>query len=292
MSWTDVLTGAHRAGLGPSAIIYCLAADRPQHPLRLHRPAELRSGRVHDGRWLRPGYALIQDQGWPLFPSIMIGLLAAVVLALILGVPPCDFAPTISRSRRSRPRRRSGRSSGQRASRTSSVVRTVATASSTACGRSNCRPQAPEPPRRCALPRPGLPGVRLLHHDRRLVARAAAVRLRLPVDAQPVGPCPQEHPRGRGRRTQPRQERLLLQDAGARARRRHRRDGRHHERLATSNVAPSDFATDLHLVAPRIEFHARAQLQRGNLIKLSALNFAAPPSKGRRQNKRCCRASD
>ena len=33
--------------------------------------------------------------------------------------------------------------------------------------------------------------------------------------AQPVGPCAQGHPRGRGCRARPRQERLLLQDAGA-----------------------------------------------------------------------------
>ena len=42
---------------------------------------------------------------------------------------------------------------------------------------------------------------------------AIASLRRLPADAQPVGPGAQEHPRGRGRRPQPGQERLRLQDA-------------------------------------------------------------------------------
>src|SRR3546814_2703770 len=43
-------------------------------------------------------------------------------------------------------------------------------------------------------------------------------RAGLPAHAQPVGSRAQVHPRGRGRGRQPREERLLLQDAGARPR--------------------------------------------------------------------------
>ncbi len=46
----------------------------------------------------------------------------------------------------------------------------------------------------------------------------------------PWGRVVKAHPRGRGRRPQPRQERQLLQDAGAHPRRRHRRPRRHHLR--------------------------------------------------------------
>ena len=42
---------------------------------------------------------------------------------------------------------------------------------------------------------------------------ALLVSVRLPAHAQPVGPGRQGDPRGRGRRPQPGQERLLLQDA-------------------------------------------------------------------------------
>ena len=49
----------------------------------------------------------------------------------------------------------------------------------------------------------------------------------LAADPQPVGPCAQGDPRGRGRRPQPRQERLLVQDAGADPRRHVRRARRH-----------------------------------------------------------------
>ena len=66
------------------------------------------------------------------------------------------------------------------------------------------------------------PGRRPLGADRRLVARRDLRRRRLAADAQPVGPRAQGDPRGRGRRAQPRQERLQLQDAGADHRRRDR----------------------------------------------------------------------
>lgn len=86
MSWTDVLTGAIEQGIGPQAIVYCLAAIG----LNIHFGY---TGLLNFGQaafMLVGGYAvgaLIQDQGWPLLPSLIVGLLAAVVLAIVLGVP-------------------------------------------------------------------------------------------------------------------------------------------------------------------------------------------------------------
>lgn len=86
MDWSSVLTGAIEQGIGPSAIIYCLAAIG----LNIHFGY---TGLLNFGQaafMMVGGYALgslIQTWGWPLFPSLVVGLLMAVVLALILGVP-------------------------------------------------------------------------------------------------------------------------------------------------------------------------------------------------------------
>jgi len=86
MSWFDVLTGAIEQALGPQAIVFCLAAIG----LNIHFGY---TGLLNFGQaafMLVGGYAvgaLIQDLNWPLFPSIIVGLLAAVILALVLGVP-------------------------------------------------------------------------------------------------------------------------------------------------------------------------------------------------------------
>ena len=86
MSWSDVLTGAIEQGIGPSAIIYCLAAIG----LNIHFGY---TGLLNFGQaafMLVGGYAvgrLDPDLGLTCWPSIIVGLLAAVVLALVLGVP-------------------------------------------------------------------------------------------------------------------------------------------------------------------------------------------------------------
>ncbi len=70
-----------------------LAADRrgrdrghrPQHPLRLHRPAQHRPvGFMLLGAY---GFAISITQGLPLLVAILVGLVAAGVFALVLGVP-------------------------------------------------------------------------------------------------------------------------------------------------------------------------------------------------------------
>jgi branched-chain amino acid transport system permease protein len=86
MSWLDVLSGAIEQALGPQAIIYCLAAIG----LNIHFGY---TGLLNFGQaafMMVGGYAvgsLVQTWDQNLWLSIVVGLLASVVLALVLGVP-------------------------------------------------------------------------------------------------------------------------------------------------------------------------------------------------------------
>ena len=86
MSWLDVLSGAIEQALGPQAIIYCLAAIG----LNIHFGY---TGLLNFGQaafMMVGGYAvgaLVQTWEQNLWLSIVVGLLASVVLALVLGVP-------------------------------------------------------------------------------------------------------------------------------------------------------------------------------------------------------------
>ena len=86
MSWLDVLSGAVEQALGPQAVIYCLAAIG----LNIHFGY---TGLLNFGQaafMMVGGYAvgaLVQSYEQNLWLSVVVGLLAAVVLALILGVP-------------------------------------------------------------------------------------------------------------------------------------------------------------------------------------------------------------
>lgn len=86
MSWLDVLSGALEQAVGPSAIIYCLAAIG----LNIHFGY---TGLLNFGQaafMMVGGYAvgaLVQTWAVNLWLSVVVGLLGAVVLALILGVP-------------------------------------------------------------------------------------------------------------------------------------------------------------------------------------------------------------
>ena len=86
MSWLDVLSGAIEQALGPQAVVYCLAAIG----LNIHFGY---TGLLNFGQaafMMVGGYAvgaLVQTWGQNLWLSMVVGLLAAVVLALILGVP-------------------------------------------------------------------------------------------------------------------------------------------------------------------------------------------------------------
>ena len=86
MNWLDVLSGAIEQALGPQAIIYCLAAIG----LNIHFGY---TGLLNFGQaafMMVGGYAvgaLVQTWSQNLWLSMLVGLLAAVLLALVLGVP-------------------------------------------------------------------------------------------------------------------------------------------------------------------------------------------------------------
>ena len=193
---------------------------RAQHPLRLHRPAQLRPGRLPGRRRLRPRHQRSTYFGWSFWVGVLVGLLAAVVLALLLGCPPCGCGPTTWPSSPSPPARSSAWSLR------STCVPTVHRRRRTGCRTS--------PTTSTTSTRSAPATLRLLGRSSSTSARlwlllvgwALVALLRLLVfllDAQPVGPGAQGDPRGRGRRPQPRQERLLLQDAEPGPRRRLRR---------------------------------------------------------------------
>lgn len=86
MSWLDVLTGAVEQAVGPTAIVYCLAAIG----LNIHFGY---TGLLNFGQaafMMVGGYAvgsLVQTWGQNLWLSIIIGILMSLVLALVLGIP-------------------------------------------------------------------------------------------------------------------------------------------------------------------------------------------------------------
>lgn len=86
MNWMDVLSGAVEQAVGPQAMIYCLAAIG----LNIHFGY---TGLLNFGQaafMMVGGYAvgaLVQTWEQNLWLSIVVGLLAAVLLALVLGVP-------------------------------------------------------------------------------------------------------------------------------------------------------------------------------------------------------------
>ena len=86
MDWWAIISNALRAGIGTTAIIYCPRRDRPEPALRLHRPAQLRPGRVHGRRRLRRRHH-DRHYGWPLWWASSSAWRAGVVLALLLGAP-------------------------------------------------------------------------------------------------------------------------------------------------------------------------------------------------------------
>ncbi|MBC7596517.1 MAG: branched-chain amino acid ABC transporter permease [Kineosporiaceae bacterium] len=86
MSWMDVLTGAMEQAVGPTAIVYCLAAIG----LNIHFGY---TGLLNFGQaafMMVGGYAvgaLVQTWGQNLWLSVVVGLLMTIVLAFVLGIP-------------------------------------------------------------------------------------------------------------------------------------------------------------------------------------------------------------
>ncbi len=194
------------------------------------------------------GFAISITNGLPFVMAVLVALLVAIVFAIILGIPTLrlrgDYLAivTISAPRSSAWWGARACSPRRPAARTASPGRATATRS-TPSARSRRHHLHPvvhvleQRRQRLVDPHRGVGPRRPLH------PRA------VPAHAQPLGPCREGHPRGRGRRPLPRQERLLVQDAGARLRRCARSPGRHHLRPAELGAARRDGPFDdvLHL---------------------------------------------
>ena len=196
-------------------------------PLRLHRPAELRPGRVRAARRLRAG-GHGRALGLPIWVGILVGIAASVVLALLLGIPTlrlrADYLAivTIAAAEILRLVFRS-------------VWATPSPAAPAVCRGFNAGFYALAPSRRT---RYGILGMRL---ERRqlwvtlvgwiLVALSGLLVCSLIHSpwGRVVG-----HPRGRGRRPQPRARTSTGTRCRPHPRRRHRRPRRH--RLASASA--------------------------------------------------------
>ncbi len=226
MDWGLILTNALRAAVGLDTVDLRAGRHRPERALRLHRPAQLRAGRLPRRRRLRPGDLASRRTTCRPCRASLVGLAGAVVLALLLGVPGAAAARRLPGDRHA----------GGRRDRPA-VVRPVSlreyTNGSDGLSTSRSGFYSLNPLSQ------GRYGIGRVSFDERqtwvLIVGWTLVALvlpaGLPAHAQPVGPRAQGHPRGRGRRAQPRQERLLLQAAEPGPRRRARLPRRVHDRL-------------------------------------------------------------
>ena len=236
MDWSLIFSVSLTTAVGPVGGRLRPGRHRPERALRLHRPAQLRPGR-------RSSPSVPTRSPWASTPSGCRSGCAcsscsstASVLALILGVPTlrlrADYLAIVTIA------------AGE-------IIRLVLRAArfrETTGGAAGIQDFAddffdlnPFGRGTYALDIPGTVDRRRVHRHRRswvlLVGWslvALTCRARLPPGAQPVGPGAQGHPGGRGRRAQPRQERLLLQDAVPRRR---RRDRRHRRRASSPSPA-------------------------------------------------------
>ena len=91
-------------------------------------------------------------------------------------------------------------------------------------------------------------GQQMVGHHRGVGAGGTDQPGRVPDRAQPVGSGAQVHPGGRGRGSQPGQERVPVQDASPHHRRGHRRDGRGHRCHQDFGGRPQRLQTPSHLL--------------------------------------------
>ena len=85
MDWTQIFGLSLQQALGPTAIVYCLAAIG----LNVHfgYTGLLNFGQSAFMLLGAYGFAISITQGWPLVIAILVGLMVAFVFALVLGVP-------------------------------------------------------------------------------------------------------------------------------------------------------------------------------------------------------------
>ena len=249
MDWQLILSVSLTTAFGPQAVVLRAGRHRPQPPLRLHRPRQLRPGRLRRRRRLHASPWASTPSACRSGSACSSSLVTASVLALILGVPDAAAARRLPRHRHDRGRRDHPAAS-LRAARFRDDDRR--------------RGRHPELRRRLLRPQPVLRRhVRARHprhrHRRRRTRAnqiwvllvgwtivALACLLVYLLVRSPWGRVAEGDPRGRGRRAQPRQERLRLQAAVARRRRRDRRHRRHASSpSARQSVVPDSLGTAL-----------------------------------------------
>ncbi len=207
MDWSAIVEDTLRALVGREAIIYALAAIG----LNVHfgYTGLLNFGQVAFMAIGGYGVAIsVLEWDLPLWVGVFFGIGAAVLLALLLGLPTlrlrADYlaivtiaASEIFRLMISAPSWRAGH---RRVRRPDRLQLGLLRAQPDPRGHLRLRPVGVQ------LPHPvGAAGG--------LDAGASGHPARLPAHPQPVGPGRQGHPRGRGRRALARQERVRLQDA-------------------------------------------------------------------------------
>ena len=242
MDWANILTNALRASIGLETIFFALAAIGLNVHFGYTGPAELRPGRVPRASAAYGIAITVPISGLPFWLGILVGLVGAVVLALLLGIPTlrlrADYLAIVTIAaaeifrlfvRSVSLRDQTGGSSGlpafvRRASTTSTRSPTGTYGFGPGSGSAS-----------------GELWVLLVGWA--LVALSCLLVWLLM--RSPWGRVLKAHPRGRGRRPQPRQERLRLQDAGAGPRRRDRRLGGFIFALGRASVQPDLYGTEL-----------------------------------------------
>ena len=254
MDWSNILDNSSRPLIGVRDRRVRTGRDRPERPVRLHRTAELRPGGVHGGRRLRPGIDR-RDVRLVVLVGILVGFAGVVVLALLLGVPTlrlrADYLAIVTIAA----------AEIIRLIFRSVTLRDTFGGTDGISGFSNdFYALNPYDDRRRVRPvqfGPGTCGCSSSAGSSSILA----VPHRVGADAQPVGPGAQGDPRGRGRRAQPRQERVLVQDAGADPRRRARRLGGFIFALAQAAVQPDNYS-------PNLTFYAYTILILGGVARV------------------------
>ena len=151
----------------------------------------------------------ITEYDWPWYAALPLAFAVRSPSPCCSASRRCDCAPTTWRSSRSPPPRSSATSSARRGSPGSPVAPTAGRAGPSFF--QDLNPWVNDD--RFHIGDADLRRLPPVHDGPRLVARGSRVAARLGADAQSMGPRAEEHPRGRGRRPGPRQERRRVQDA-------------------------------------------------------------------------------
>ena len=233
MDWVQISRNTRSSMISPTTIAYALAALGLAVHFGYAGLLNLGLAGFMAARRLRLRHLRSSRFGFPVVGGVLVGARRSVIFALILGIPTLrlrgDYLAIVTIAAAEVVRLLSSR---RRRSTTSPVGRRPAAATSRASAPRTRSRRAPTASVRGSTTRPagGCASSACIVARHRRAARLAA-------HAQPVGPRAQGHPGGRGCRARARQERLLLQDAGAHPRRRDRRRRRHRLRAASA-VSP------------------------------------------------------